>query len=365
MEFGGYMKIATLTFHRAINFGAVMQTYALQKTLKKFNVKTEVIDYRSSFLENVHNPHYFKKYLNIKSDISRILKNNFFRDNRKNFYQFINENIELSDEVYSSAKDLKKCNNLYDKIIVGSDQVWNYKCTNFDRAYFLDFVENNKKYSYAASLGLKEIPSDYQEDYNTLLKQFNNISVRENDAKELLKKQFNISSEVVLDPTFLLEKTDLDELCEKRKGLEKKFVFVYLIGKSKSAFEYAKAIAKEKDLEVVFLNEYMFPVRGVKNIFYVKPKEWVWLIKNAEYVVTNSFHGMAFSIKFNKNFMMDTGIKNKDYTRIFNILNLLDIKNRVIQNKNIPEKIDYSKVNKKLSKEIASSLEFIAKIIKE
>ena len=151
------MKIGIMTFHRAINYGAVLQTYALQKYLNDSGYDAEVIDYRCDHMEN------FYKILSVKNkSIKQVIRGllNFIYVYKKKsrFYGFLDQNVKISSKIYDKS-NIGESNNEYDKFITGSDQVFNYACSQFDKNYFLEFVKNyDKKYSYAASFGMKEVP---------------------------------------------------------------------------------------------------------------------------------------------------------------------------------------------------------------
>lgn len=341
------MKVATITFHRAINFGAVFQTYALQYSIKDLGVESEVIDYRSDYLEKLHNPNNIKKYLNPKYFIWCLLKNQFYRDNRKNFYGFIKNNINTSS-MCTTQEQLKNISNNYDKVIAGSDQIWNYNCTKFDKAFFLDFLDDNKKISYAASFGMKELPSNVKEEYRKLLSAFCCITVREKEGQTIVDDLLNKKVEMVLDPTLLINKSQWINLA-KPYNQKKKYILVYLLGRTKSAFDYAKKLGKKNNFEVIYINENLLPINGMKNIYNIKPQEWLWLLNNAEYVVTNSFHGIAFSINFNKKFILDMPANsNKDYTRILTLLELLNVNLHTTEQENMSDFMEYKETEKSL-----------------
>lgn len=334
-------KIATLTFHRAINYGAVLQCYALQRSIEKLGCASEVIDYRSGFLEALHNPHDISKYKSVLHYLYAVLKNRVKKDNRKAFADFREKYIKLSRPC--GRKDIKSAADLYDAVIVGSDQVWNYKCTGFDETYFLDFLtDGSKKYSYAASIGIRLDSDEIRGKYKNLLSDFSVLSVREAQGRDELEA-IGLSAEVSLDPTLLLSAGEWRALEERPKIKTGKYVLVYAITATPAIFKIAEKISEKYGLRILYINEFLFNKRGVKNISKISPGEWLWLFDNAEYIVTNSFHGTAFSINFKKQFYAEPlPVKTNVNSRISDLLDLLGLKGRIIKN---PDDIDFSGIN--------------------
>lgn len=326
-------KIGVLTFHRAVNYGAALQTYALQKSIQKAGCDTEVVDYRCEFLENLHNPYSMKLYRTPLHFFYALLKNNIKKDNRKAFRNFQQKNVDVSSVIYDKS-NLKNAEDMYDAFIVGSDQVWNCNCTRFDKTYFLDFVnDKNKKYSYAASIGIKLETEELRQEYKRLLSDYKVLNVREEQGKQELKA-IGLDANVTLDPTLLLSREEWVTLAEKpaKFNPNKKYLLVYVIVETPSIFEKAKKIAKQHDLEVVYINEMLFNKSGVKNLKCVTPNEWLWLFSNAEFIVTNSFHGTAFSVNFEKQFLVEPlPVKTNVNSRIYDFLNMVGLSNRIVE----------------------------------
>lgn len=324
-------KIATLTFHRAINYGAALQTYALQKSIQKLGYDTEVMDYRCDFLESLHNPYSFKLYRTPLHFLYALYKNRIKRDNRKSFREFLQKNVTLSSVVYDKS-NLKSAEQIYDAFIVGSDQVWNCNCTKFDKTYFLDFVEDkNKKYSYAASIGINLETDELKKEYQRLLSDYKVLNVREEQGRQELASM-GLEAQVAIDPTLLLDKKEWLKLAQKPSKLkfDEKYLLVYVIVETPTIFERAKKIAAQHKLEIIYINEMFFNKSGVKNLNGVTPTEWLWLFANADFIVTNSFHGTAFSVNFEKQFAVEPlPVKTNVNSRIYDFLNLVGLSDRI------------------------------------
>jgi len=359
-------RVGILTFHRAINYGALLQAYALQEALKKMGCLPEIIDYRSPVLESQHLEARLSNCQNAK-DIARFI---FYakHQNRKMkiFRDFSAANLNLSD-VYENTEQLRKISLEYDKFICGSDQVWNHRITDFDRNYFLDFIEDiAKKNSYAASFGISSIPPEHVNEYRNLLKGFNHISVRENQGRKIINELVNREAELVLDPTLLLSKQDWESIAADYKK-KKNYILLYMFGNSLTMKTFVENLARQTGCEIVLIS---YSVIKRINATYEKsvgPAEFLGLFQNARYVVTNSFHGTCFSLNFNKDFFLEMLPESQGVnSRLENILDLFDLRSRQIisgENANTRKTIDYGEVNKRLLVERQRSLDFISKII--
>lgn len=362
------MKYGIITFHRAINFGAVLQAYALRKIIQKSGRECDIIDYRSDFIENTYKEPRLIEQLNLKRIYNIIFRNGYLIFDKESFTKFLEEYLDVNGKNYFEKKQMKDLEKKYDKFIVGSDQVWNHNCTNFDKTYFLDFFDNsNKKTSYAASFGLEKISDEYVEEYKNLLNNFKSISVREKQGAEIVKKLIGKEVPVVLDPTLLL---DVNEWKEIARGniINEKYILVYLLAETKSIIKFAKKLGKQKGLKVIYINDRLFKKIGIKNLSKISPNYWITLFANAEYIVTNSFHGTAFAINFNKDFYTELLPKGaKVNSRLINILELVGLNERLINTKEKKDKnkylnmnsINYELVNKKLQKAREKSIEYI------
>lgn len=358
------MKAGILTFHRALNYGAVLQTFALNRAVCSLGAECKVIDYRSEPLEDTYKVFNFKKGNPLIVIAKGILKGRIILKKKKGFDAFVAKNISITENSYSFPQ-LSSLNDEYDLFITGSDQVWSPSCVGFDEAYFLTFAENSKKNSYAASIGCKNIPSDKVDKYLDRLKDYKNISVREKNAAELLRGVgINLPIEKNIDPTLLLSSEEYDAIAAE--PAEKKYILVFSVNMPVNLLNYAKKLGAEKGLQVIYLNDK--PMMRVKGITYktgVSPEQFLGYIKNAEYVVTNSFHGTAFSVIFHKNFFVEYQTQNGRNGRAEELLDRLGISNREIKNLDLIHEtpIDWEKVEKEISAEREKSYEYLKKIL--
>ena len=350
------MNIGIMTFHRAVNYGAVLQAYALQKKLETYGNKVEIIDYRCSKIEEEISPFDgFRKNIgtvnSIKKMIFRTIKNMKFAD----FYRHY---LSLSSPCYNEL-DLKKNTSKYNVLITGSDQVWNFGCSGSDKAYFLDFANNAKKYSYAASFGYDKLPEADPFDYKNLLEDFSGISVRENTAVSIVNEKSGKDAMVTLDPTLLLDLDDWKSLVSKERPIKEKYLFIYYIREPKDLLKYAEKVAKEKGLKIINAK------KSKEFLMKCSPSDFLSWIYYSECFVTNSFHGTVFSILFHKKFAIELDNGKSINNRSKELMALLDVNGRELDINNIDkmwDDIDYTHIDTRLVNERNNSLEFLREI---
>jgi hypothetical protein len=357
-------KIGVLTFHRSLNYGAVFQTYALNKILNNKGYIAEVIDYYSHDVYSFDYKGIFefeeneKNYLKPLKIVKRLIMLPKTTKKASRFKKFVNNNIKLSTRV-NNKKELKLLSEQYDCLITGSDQVWNAKITKEDsNVYNLSYFDNKNKISYSASIGEDNPGKDVIKKLKEEIKDYSFISVRE----ESLKKHLNISkAEVVLDPTLLLKKEDWLAIA-KEKPIKEKYIFVYMLEVNKSIINTVNFLSNKLNMGVVTIgSDYKFE-RELLNDSKVSPEEFLSLMNNAAYVVTNSFHGVCLSIVLNKQF--GTILHKTRGSRQRDLLKKLFLDDRIIDDYKksyaiINNKINYKNVESCLQKERERSLEFL------
>lgn len=287
--------IGVVTFHRASNYGAVLQTWALQRATRKLGFTSEVVDYRSPFLEAHYEPKGVKTLLSPRDTGVALLRNGYMRDRRSIFAEFVQQEIEVSEVVYS-PQNIMEANDKYENFIAGSDQVWNPYTAGFDKTYFLDFVsEGRRKNAYAASIGLESLTADQAAEFSGLLRDFRSITVREGMGADLLEKIIGQRPEVVLDPTLLLTPDEWRSLGDKGNAAPEGYTLVYLLAEDPALLRYARHLARNRGTRLIYITQRLFRPKGMACISKATPYDFVALFGGADSVVTNSFHGMAFS----------------------------------------------------------------------
>lgn len=368
------MKIGILTFHRALNYGAVIQCYVLKEILCELGHNVEIIDYRPSFIEKNRkafcwNDFRKKKIINKISNLL-LFPFNYFKIKRicKVFDLFLKKSFSFSNRI-CSIDDIPA---YYDLIIFGSDQIWNPKlCQGFSPFYFGQFPKRNTKFvSYAASLeGYNEFSEKEWSDFILLLKGFDSVSVREKELCLEIRKRTNQKIENVLDPTLLASTSILKKLASYLEIGP--YLLLVTIQNEKKAYKIAKQIAITKHLKIICLNATpsLKLKMLIKNndclIIGASPQEFISYILSADYVVTDSFHTAAISLKFEKELFV---VECDRHKRLTNLLNDVDLKERFISNIKMAKEcptIDYKKVNHLLNILAIKSLEFINRNLDE
>jgi hypothetical protein len=302
------MKIGILTFQHSINFGAQLQCYALQEVLKKIGHEPEVIQYHPDNVKTLP----FYRGANIKrvglcfALQDMILRCLYANKMRKRFTAFKKQYINLS--IPYNYITISNVNDQYDAIIVGSDQVWG-PFFHHHPIYFIGWFPEykGKKISYAPCCAYNEIKGINKPIISKLLSKFDFISVRNDETKQFVQSLVGLNAPIVLDPTFLY---DFSTFNNAIKCPYKKYILTYIIGNEITG-GHKKIINKIKEkrgnLPVIsiILTERKAKYFGWsnKNYYTLNPIEWISLIANADYLYTDSFHGVVFALKSNINFL--------------------------------------------------------------
>lgn len=340
------MKNIVITFHRESNYGAILQTYALQQILSRYG-ETSILDYRRESNSKF-------KINKIPYEIIKLTKN-------MKLQRFLKRNCRISKKVLTMQEVINECNK-NNNIICGSDQVWAKDITkNSSSVYNLNFKtkDNVNKISYAASIGKEKIKEEDIKELIESLKDYHSISVRENSAKEILRENNINDVRVTLDPTLLLTATEWNHIIKEKRIIKEEYIFVYMLENNQNILEQVKKLQEITKLKVVCVNTKNHFGKGTLCNPIASPETFINYIKNAKYVITNSFHGTCFSIIFNKKFgVIMHSIKS---TRQQEILSKLNLEKQIINNdiEKILDDINYESVNDKLIKLRAESIDFI------
>lgn len=364
------MIIKTITCHDVYNVGASLQAYALQHYLEEQGHKVEIIDYKPDYLSKhykitaINNPRFDRliiRQIYILAKLpTRILA--LFDKRKKRFDYFRKEYLKLTSVRYCSNEELKKNPPAADIYIVGSDQIWNPLFQNGkDPTFFLDFVSKGKKCaSYAASFATKQIPEDDKKRMAMLLRKFNRISVREKSSLVTLGEMGIKNAEVVCDPVFLLAERFWESLLISPL-INEKYLFVYDFDNSSYINEQILRVAKARNLKIF---SFFKSSIADKVLTDVGPLEFLGIIKNADIIVSNSFHATAFSLIFHKDFYVANRIENINI-RMSDLLENVGLANRMIDNNNIQleqDTINWSDVDEKMSKIIKDSKNYLSSV---
>lgn len=347
------MKIGILTASRTDNNGTDLQSLAMYNMFKKLGAnEIEIINYISDSI-----------YCEINSKLSlrSILRYPVTRYVHKAHANFRSHYFHRSSVVYN--KDTLENAN-YDIIVVGSDQVWNLDLTHGDTFFFLPFNNGARKFSYAVSLGTANVYDwEYKYKISKYLSQFENISIREESGARALNK-INITSRYDLDPILMGSTYDWIHFTTPPKH-KKKYIFLYLVEISDIAIKYAKIEARRLGCKIIANNASIRPIRGVNNLRFVGVEDWLNLVANAEMVITNSYHGLSFSILYKKDFRLCLlPGKSKNNERMLNLLERLSLYDHILFDiDNKYKEIDWNKVDDVPNRLRASSENYIREII--
>lgn len=345
--------IGTLTLHKANNYGAVLQAYALQKYLQNLGHKSEIINYHANAgISTIHRNF-------IRRTIKFLIKPKAYYYSRIRshaFEEFRQSNMSISSKIFLGDEQITKNPPKYDLYIAGSDQIWNTDITNKSKAFFLDFVKSGRKITYAASLGKNEFNETEMEFIKSSLYSIDAISVREKSLQQKLHNEFSIKARHVLDPVFLLDKDDWLKV-SKRTRLPSKYVLCYMMEYSQELINHTKDVAMQFDCKPLFISPSHANIKGkiMKNL---GPAEFIYTLVNARYICTNSFHGTAFSLIFQKDF---TVVKHTRLnSRIASLIESVELNERFLDNgRHSISEIDYKAVTRKLEMNIELSQNFL------
>lgn len=348
-------KIGIITYHASHNCGSFMQSYAIQKYIEKnLNYHTEIINFSSEGQQELYA--YNPKIKSSKQFIKKMLLlpiSKQMKTIHKEYEQFINNNLNLSEKKYSRTSELNNIEENYDAFICGSDQIWNVKCPDYDDSYFLPSVKYKKKIAYAPSFGAMRLERHVTdiEKYRQFLLDFDSLSCREKNGKEWIEELTGRKVELVLDPTLLLDCEDYNDLIDQREHIDGEYIFYYSPKYDKSATKIVDKISKKYKLPVIMWNAKEWILRGMflkgfKTPYHQNPGIYLDLIKNAKIVFTTSFHGAIFSTQYQKNFwVLKVGGMKGDDDRVLTLLTQLNLVDRFLDPLNYDESTIFNEIN--------------------
>lgn len=374
------MKIGIITFHRAYNYGAVLQAYALFTKIESMGLECEIIDFWPETFKNLY---YMQQPFRITHPPIKTWLNHFkvrkvLSERNQNFEKFIEEILKTSNESYISYYDILNAKLDYDSYITGSDQVWNDTCAKFDKTFFLQFPQAKAKnrYAYAASFGFEEIPEGLENEYKKRLEGYRRYSVREKSGARILENLLSIKPDVNCDPTILLSAEEWLKIARETKCKYEKYIFIYYVTKTQNLQKMANDLAKKTGYKVIIVpcNMNIDVLSGKydkSNMALVNPcispQEFLMLLKNAEYVLTNSFHGTVFSVLFHKKFLSQINLDNgKKNNRIKELLETIGLENKAILDiERIDDRVDWDSVDEKILEMRKNSEKYLQLIVND
>lgn len=372
-------KIGLVSFYKDPNYGTMLQAYALAASIRNLGKECEYIQYRNHS-KSSHQKLVFRSVIKQLLTNLGLINNEYefkyydnkeFRNIKGKYQYFVRHYIPVSRKTYY-IDSIIYTNEEYSNFIVGSDQTWSrFMTRNLEQYLFLGFVTDTmKKQSYAPSIGTTNIDNDYRNKLIETLSSFSNLSCREPENSKLLSILLGKQVESVIDPTLLLKKDDWISIVDNNYSLpSEKYILCYILGVKDCISSFAEKLGEEKGLSVYYILTRPEYLTKKKVLCDVGPRDFVNLIANAEYVVTDSFHGTIFSINLNTNFysfakrIRAEGFNDND--RILSILKPLGLQNRFHDDSDdeiLPD-IDFKSVMSKLEGLKLSSMAYLKKIV--
>lgn len=360
-------KVGIITIHFGINHGSVLQCYALCRTLEKLGAEVEVIDYvpaRYRMWENIkvkypERPLVWKVAFLLASSVVRVPQ-------KAVFYRYLRKVLDLSKR-YDTESKLKTCPPMADLFLVGSDQVWNSAYNGAaDGSYLFSFLpDGTMRASYAASIGRDGVTEADADAFRRMLPSFAGVSVREECAVEIIES-LGIRCRQDLDPVFLLSRNTWASLAS-RKGMDEHYVLVYVIAQDYGEMLLqAREIADRMGSKLFVLSARPIRDAGVdRNFIFANPSDFLGLFSRAAFVISNSFHGTAFSIIFHKRFLTYAARYN---SRIESILAYTDLESRLIRKRYDEEQlevpIDWTSVDEAVAHGVRDAEDYLAELLR-
>lgn len=376
-------KIGILSV-RTINYGSILQSYALQYAVGKIDKNNEIINYQKTniirqLVRLLYLPLFFDSYVKVKDMLyKRIFRPDliaFETKKNKAFQRFINSFLIYGQSFKGRTRLIRGTKETYRMVILGSDQVWhpfNYGAHFFDMSFIPSSV---KKIAYAPSFGVSTLPAYQRRHMAKCIENIDYLSVRENSGRDLIKKLTGREAVVVTDPTLLLTKEEWNKVKAQRM-IEEKYIFCYFLGKNINHRAFANKLSERTGYKIVTLPHNCGIIKADWNFGDIIPEgvgpaEFVSLIANAEYVCTDSFHGSVFSIIFERDwftFPRFEESKMSTNSRILSLFQNLGVKDRFIPSDaqitpDMLEDMDFSEITKRLTAFRAESFKFLKESI--
>ena len=342
-------KVGIITIVNVNNYGAELQAFATFRKLQLMGYNAEIINYLyykdwryiDSKMSRSFNSMsikgkiiYFAKYRVVLNKILPLICKDV-KQRIANFNSFHQHNTRFS-KLYKSMKDLYTDTPIYDVYMVGSDQVWNPNASSSIEPYFLTFAPHSAlTVSYASSFGVSKIENNSIANRIKLgLSSIKTISVRESSGVNLVKELTGRTAQLVCDPTLLLNKSEWTMFMKPVSNMPQRYVLIYQLSESDAIVKLATRIGKQEQIPVYRICKRAFKVKkdkGVVNILNAGPSEFLSLITNASFIITNSFHGTAFSINFDVPFYTVVSAKKKNNNRMESLLDYVGLGKRIVK----------------------------------
>lgn len=363
-------EVGVMTWFQHHNYGTALQAVAMSEIIKKIGYSPTVIQYYYSKVEPYDEIQKIKRIIRKAVNwLSPTGSPPYVSAKKENkFEEFLLNNLSFSNECRTQS-ELEALNGKFDCFVCGSDQIWG--TAYFKPHYFLDFVyDDSKKIAYAPSIGRPKIDDKrVGKEVARLCSSFAYLSTREESGSKIIHDLTGRDVKTVLDPTLLLDKNDwLQFINSEYKLPESPYLLVYMLGCNESHWKKIYDIAEKLNLGAKIIPVFQNDIERKGCITYpIGPAEFLALIKNAAYVCTDSFHGMAFSVNFGKQFTVFERFKNHNSfnqnSRIYNLADKLNLSDRICRKaadiKMMDVKIEYDRVNKARQALVNDSVDYL------
>ncbi|MDE6247375.1 MAG: polysaccharide pyruvyl transferase family protein [Muribaculaceae bacterium] len=359
-------KVGILTFHGAHNFGSVLQSYASVMTLRRLGYMAEIINLRNQAQLEAYK--IFRKSDSIIHRLFKILIYPQLKSRSRKFEYFINKILPISKKEYRHGLELDAYQLGYDIYYAGSDQIWNPACQDFEPAYYLDFVKHQfPTISYAPSLGKGKFDQQDEDLIKGLLDNVDYLSCREISGANLIERLSGRKTTQVCDPVLLPPAEEWREFAKDPKR-KKPYILVYFLENNHGDHTNLELLKQRTGYDVILLNEYLreYLNPNITLKLNASPQEFLGLIKDAEYIYTNSFHATAFSVIFNRPFSTaiakSENVANNNDSRKVDFLKSLGLEDRLVKSVSdidLNAPIDYRQVNKRVEEIRKKSLDYL------
>ena len=356
-------NVGILTWHYYPNFGSALQAFALQHTIESLGYKTSLVNY--------HNPK-FGQVSRWKNFVKIFLGNTIGKFYPRFQYASLcfSHKYHKLGRLTTNETLLPKLTKNMDALICGSDQIWAPNVYN--PVYFAAFAnKKTRKISYAASIGLNDIPADLIPKYKQYLNDFYAVVIRDQEGKELLKERCGIESTVVLDPTLLIDVKIYAKMQTAIKGISQPYLFCYFLNKEHKYKENVQKYALEHNLQIIGVSDKVIDGEWMMRLTGLGANHFLWLINHAKTIMTDSYHGSIFSLLFHKNlwifqrFEEDSPICQN--SRIRQLQKDFNLQHRIVSTTSKIEEfspINYDYFESQLKSLRSSSLNFLKQALK-
>lgn len=356
------MKVGIFTFPNSISYGAELQMYALYRTVESLGHAPEVIHYHNAYMKACRHTGAGP----LKRAIGQLLHHRLYR----NFLRFEkNAMVRYPKKSFSDPGRLPQLAKRYGAVICGSDQVWNPDITGEDLSYFLNFCgADTRRVAYAPSFGVECLSAEFSARVRSELERFYGLSVREASGQTLIRELTGKDVPLVVDPTFLPEASEWVALEREHPLAQGDYILYYTIRSSRSLWKKARELSEKTGMKLVVVggNRIKTALRKEENVEYavdIGPDQWLYLLHHARYVVTNSFHGTAFSVIFRKDFYVE--FSSKTNSRLAQITQALGLTDRIVREEPLkPSAADYTITDRVLPQMRQESMEYLKEALK-